>query len=478
MGRIRQDGWFRFLLTLLFALVVTLPAWGQDADDADDADNADGADTVVGGNLPGAGVVVDADGVLSMKREFDPTGALDRQRRLQAVASLGRELARPSELRKVSLTRLEAAVAQQLANGQRPADEMLYLAGLTSIRYVFFYPETGDIVLAGPAEGFMLDQLNRPVGIATGQSVMQLEDLIVALRAFGPDGQKVGTVGCSIDPTQEGLQRMQQFLAQVGTRAVPSDTARLVDGLQKSLGLQDVTVKGISPNTHFAHVLVEADYRMKLIGIGLEQPPVRIVSYVSRANPSSVSRNALQRWYFIPDYDAVRVSTDGHAVELIGQGVKLVSADELVRADGTRQQSRRRDKASEMFVESFTRNYDELARKAPVYAQLRNLINMLIVSAYIQDQDFYGQAGWSMDVFGNEQMMPVQIYTAPKRVNTAVNAIWRGNVLMTPIGGGVHINALKALSAEHIQSDEDGKVAAAHEQVEIKNLAEGQWWWD
>jgi hypothetical protein len=129
-------------------------------------------------------------------------------------------------------------------------------------------------------------------------------------------------------------------------------------------------------------------------------------------------------------------------------------------------------------VESFTRNYDALARKAPVYAQLRNLIDMLIVAAYIQDQDFYSQAGWSMDVFGNEQVMPIEIYMAPKRVDTAVNAIWRGNVLMTPIGGGVHINPLKAISAENVQPDEEGTVAAAHEKVEVKNLADGQWWWD
>jgi len=55
--------------------------------------------------------------------------------------------------------------------------------------------------------------------------------------------------------------------------------------------------------THFAAVLVEADYRMKLIGIGLERPPVRLVSYVDRASPSQISRNALVRWFFTPDYE-------------------------------------------------------------------------------------------------------------------------------------------------------------------------------
>ena len=66
----------------------------------------------------------------------------------------------------------------------------------------------------------------------------------------------------------------------------------IVDGLRTSLGLQKVSIRGISPNTHFAKVMVEADYRMKLIGIGLERPPIQLTSYVDRASPSTVGRNA------------------------------------------------------------------------------------------------------------------------------------------------------------------------------------------
>lgn len=136
------------------------------------------------------------------------------------------------------------------------------------------------------------------------------------------------------------------------------------------------------------------------------------------------------------------------------------------------------DRASRLFVESFTRKYAEIARKVPVYAQMRNLIDMLVAAAYIQQQDFYGQAGWSMEILGNERLMPVEIYAAPKQVDTAVNAIWKGNRLMTPVGGGVHIQPLKAVSAEHIRADEDGTVAQRREQVQLDALQDGQWWWD
>ena len=76
------------------------------------------------------------------------------------------------------------------------------------------------------------------------------------------------------------------------------------------MGLQKVAIRGVSPSTHFAQVMVEADYRMKLIGIGLERPPVQLRSYVDRANPATVSRNAMQRWYFVPEYKCVRTSED------------------------------------------------------------------------------------------------------------------------------------------------------------------------
>ena len=61
-----------------------------------------------------------------------------------------------------------------------------------------------------------------------------------------------------------------------------NDVPVVVNELRKSLGLNDVTLSGVPRTTHFAHVLTEADYRMKLIGIGLEAPPVPMVTYVSR----------------------------------------------------------------------------------------------------------------------------------------------------------------------------------------------------
>ena len=428
-----------------------------------------------GGQGGGAGVVINPQGVLKVQH-FDIR--LTQKRIQEARQVLDPNVARQSELRKVSLTRLEAEIAKRLEAGEGVSDDMRYLAGLTSIDYVFFYPESGDIVVAGPAEGYAVDPSGRPVGVTSGRAVLELQDLIVALRSFGPAGKKANTVGVSIDPTQEGLQRMQQYMIKAAPALNPRNTKQFVAGLQQSLGKQVVSVSGISPKTHFAQVLVEADYRMKLIGIGLEKPPVDIRTYIGAAVPSSVNRNAMARWYFTPNYECVRVSEDNLAMQLVGDGVKLVGADELVQVDGTRVGNGVVDRASKTFQQSFTAKYPQLASQVPVYAQMRNLIDMLIVAAYIQDKDYYTQASWDLGLLGNEKILSVEVYPEPKTVDTAVNAVWKGNSLMTPIGGGVEIQPLTALSSQNLLKDEDNVVRKIHERTSVTGLQANQWWWD
>ena len=421
-----------------------------------------------------SGVAVDAEGVLRTMTVTDWGGRVMMQRVAAARATLPPEVSRPSKLRKISLNRLEKAIQQK---GGVFTDEMRYMAGLFRLKYVFYYPDTQDIVLAGPAEGWVTSQVDRVVGITSGRPIVQLQDLVVALRAFPPDDRGTSMIGCSIDPRPEGLAEMQRFLRHVGSRAVPAQTQYIVNGLRTSLGLQTVSVDGVPPTTHFAQVMVEADYRMKLIGIGLERPPVRMISFIERASPSQVSRNALFRWYFVPDYNCVRVSEDRMGMELVGDGVKLIGEDEMVAAAGTRQGVTRSNMASQAFVTSFTSKYSELADRSPVFAELRNLIDLAVAAAFMQEEDYYGKSGWRMELFGDENKFSVETYTSPQQVESAVAAVWKGRQLMTPIGGGVSIQAARALKTENLLEDEDEEVAKLRQETTI-SLADGQWWWD
>jgi hypothetical protein len=436
-----------------------------------------GGGTIGGGAT--SGVAVDADGVLRRVAVADPTGELTRQRAQEAFAQLDRDLARRSPLRKVSLTRLERLIRERLAEG-RPIDEaMRHLAGLTRVQYVFCYPDSGDIVIAGPAEPWGAAPSGRMMGIETGHPVLELQDLIVALRAFPPGADRDKPfIYCSIDPTPDGLSRMQQFLHEFGRRATPNDTQFIVEQLREKLGMQVITVGGVSPKTHFAQVMVEADYRMKLIGIGLETPPVRLTSYVERANPAQIARNALQRWYFVPEYQCVRVSDDALAMELVGEGVRLVGENEVVGKDGTRQVTSGGNRASDSFVRAFTKMYPKLAQRSPVYAQLRNCIDLAVAAAFIQNQDYYGLVGWKPDVFHSEEAYPVETLNPPQEVETAVNSLWKGSMLLTPVGGGVQMRPTEAIEPTNLLEDEKGAVQEARAAIDITKLAPDQWWWD
>ncbi len=430
--------------------------------------------------LQPSGVAIDPQGVLRVKLVPEENGRLTAERRRAAEASLPQELRRPSPLRKVALSRLEAELAKHAATGHGIPEEIANLAGLTRVRYVLVYPgkgkEPGEIVLAGPAEGWMLDAAGRTVGVGSGRPTVLLEDLAAAMRAFPPGQPADRTLLCSIDPTDAGLAAMQQYLRQLGRVNPAADAGQIVAGLKESLGLQDVRIDGVPPASHFAQVMVEADYRMKLIGIGLEPVPVRMRSWIELAGTASVAANALQRWYFVPDYQCVRIAEDDLAIELVGEGVKLAGADEVVLPDGRRQAADREDRASKTFTETFTKKYPQIAAARPVYAQLRSLVDLAVVAAYLQEHDGYGRVRWAATTLLDEQAYPIETHPVPTHVEPAVHAVWRGRRLLTPIGGGVMMQPRRALDAENLLADEEAAVAAVH--GGSPELPEGRWWWD
>ena len=186
-----------------------------------------------------------------------------------AVLAMPTRTSAHAALRKVSLNRLEKQVQLRLAAGRRPTDDMLTLGGLEKIKYVFVYPETGDIVLAGPAGAWRSDEEGRVVSQASGRPVVQLDDLVVVLRHMMHSAK--GQFGCSINPREDALAKTKEFLDESAKSPLKEGTrSRWLKQLRDRMGKQDVVVEGLDPRTRVAQVLVEADYRMKLVGMGIE----------------------------------------------------------------------------------------------------------------------------------------------------------------------------------------------------------------
>jgi hypothetical protein len=136
------------------------------------------------------GVLVDAAGTLKL-RQIDARAAELFTKRGSAPsrsainARNGTESARSvrteSALRFVSLPQLEREIARRQAAREPLESAMVTLAGLQRVHYVFVYPESGDIVLAGPAGDWRVDAEGRIVSSRTDQPVVRLDDLLVLL---------------------------------------------------------------------------------------------------------------------------------------------------------------------------------------------------------------------------------------------------------------------------------------------------------
>ncbi len=427
------------------------------------------------------GVYVDATGELHRALQPGESKQLAIARLDALTADKNADSKRASPLRKVSLTRLEKHVQLRLAEGRRPTDEMLHLAGLEKIAYVFVYPDSGDLVLAGPAADWRIDPEGRAVSRATGRPVLQLDDLVVVLRYL--TASPGATFGCSIDPTPEGLARTKQFAEQSAAKPLkPSARGAWLRKLRHQMGLQTIVVDGIDPRTRAARVLVEADYRMKLVGMGLEEGTVDVPSYLNliQVKPGEAPPPLdVLRWWFALKYDAVVATESGDAFEIRGPGVQVMSENELLTALGRRVHTGASEALNSEFAHRFTTHFAALARKYPVYADLQNIFDLALVASLIQSQQLAERVNWHVLCFGDPRQYSVALGAAPQSVETVINhRVINGRHIVAGVSGGVSVSPWRFTRAESIKSDDYGALKAHRAHAEADALPVDAWWWD
>ena len=354
---------------------------------------------------------------------------------------------------------------------------MRYLAGLTKIQYVFIYPESGDIVLAGPAGPWTRDELGRVVNAETGRPVLHLDDLVVLLRAMRANPQ--AALLCSIEPDPKNLARVQEFLARK-RRLTPATRRRWVEQIRQHLGLQSVRFQGIDPRTRVAHVMFEADYRMKLLGIGLEPSPPQVPSYLEQIRwkrGMKLPPMGMLRWWFNMNYDAVLASPDRNAYALRGQGVEVLSESEMVTRQGGIVPAKRQDPLAAAFAANFTRHFDHLAAEYHVYADLQNIFDLALVCALLRAEGIPERVNWNMTCFGDPQQYQVALGPAPRKVESVANyRVLGGRHVVVAVSGGVRLEP--ARYARRVEKDRRGELASRRQGEQPEQLPRGVWWWD
>ncbi|MGB8853721.1 MAG: DUF1598 domain-containing protein [Pirellulales bacterium] len=375
------------------------------------------------------GIAIDADGIV---RNLDARAveSLAAERR---AALADADAVKAGTLRKVSLAAMTTAVRDAAAAGKPVPSDVVFLGGLQQVTAVFVDPDRHDIVLVGPADTPVVGPAGAIVGAASKRPLLQFEDLVVALRAI--DGARAGGIRCSIDPTRDGLARLDAFLAK--QRAVMGNPEPLFRSMEQALGLQAVTVGGVPADSRFAQVLVAADYRMKRIGMGLEPSGVKqLPSYLAMV-PAGGQAASLPRFWLEAEYDPIARDADELAWRLSGRRMKCLTESDLAGKNGIERGAGRADKVAEKWCDAMTTHYDDLALKQPVFAELMNCVDLAVVAALIKGRQLDARAGLDLAPLLDATAVPLPKYDVPETVPTVASGLKKGTTWVLSASGGV-----------------------------------------
>jgi hypothetical protein len=381
------------------------------------------------------GVKIDAQGVLSNPELGD-------MKQLQAAWQQGlqevpADLNEWTDLRFVSLRQIESQIADANAADKPVPDAVRFLAGLQRVQYVLVYPDRNDIVLAGPAEGWKVNQLGSVVGATSNRPVLTLDDLMVALRA-AESSNRTG-ISCSIDPTPDGLQRVQQLpppgRATAGARSAEMRGQQVAE----ALGPQTITVTGVPETSHFARVIVAADFRMKRLAMDFERARVDgMPSFLAMSKGRRGGmNNAMPRWWLAPMYEPIRRDQEGLAWELRGQGVRCLTEQEFLDDSGQKQKSQQGDPTAQKWADTFTKKFDDLAHEDSSFGELRNVMDLAVVGALLFKEGLLEKSGLQAPLLTRDE--PLAEFPAPRTVPSQASFVKAGRNWVISVSGGVQI---------------------------------------
>jgi hypothetical protein len=441
-------------LSLIVCAVVAMSATVSSAL----AQNPGGGLGTGGNNFFGVvgGVAIDANGAIS-----PDVARLDQQTLSRLIETIQKNRGDQTAgigTRVISMNRLERLLRDSAADKTEIPPDAAFLGGLQRIESIVVDTANNDLLIVGQGDDWTVNQFGAIVGANNGQPVVQLQDLIVAMRYVDAANSGAG-ISVSIDPTPEGAQ-----LFQTASASGNFDPA-LVPALEEAMGPQQISLTGVPPTSRFAQVLANADFKMKRISMGLEAAPIdnfpSLLEMLKRRDATFGTMSP--RFWMECNYEPVAKSEDGTVWKISGPGVKTLTDEQYFSRDGERKAANKKNVFAEKWAAMMTERYEELATAEPAFAELRNIMDLSVVAAIIRKHDLMGAANTELPcILGQMASLEIPEYTAPKTVPSQCSFIRATSAWIVTASGGVLLDSWGVASNVEINNsltrDSLGKV--------------------
>ena len=119
-----------------------------------------------------------------------------------------------------------------------------------------------------------------------------------------------------------------------------------------------------------------------------------------------------------------------------------------------------------------TAKYDELSGKAPIFGELRNAMDLAVITALIFKEGLHTKVGLDVNPF-MDAALPLMDLRIPKNVPTQASSLQKGRNFVISASGGVEINSWGVAD-----KNEPSNELAPVQQQSAADPTSWRWWWN
>ena len=298
------------------------------------------------------------------------------------------------------------------------------LGGLTKILGYIIDQKNGDIFLFGDIKKDI-----PPINL--GDFILSLQN--ISRKFMQKEGETLyySYPGCSIDPSGEVMARLNK-VSSVFNNDLDSNQLKQLDAqwIEVCESPQAVRVFGIPFNSHFAKIMVAADYDMKTIVDGSDDSlfvdglksitEMRLKEIEEELNEdltSNVAQSSMNRFWFRPGSLKIAVAEDGASI--CECSVILSTEEEFLNSSGKIKGTGRTNPRADRFAKQFTKYYHEISQQRPIFVELNNLYRLFALAQTLKNISLPGPiAQLVQDLETNYEIPTVSLpSTLPGRSN-------------------------------------------------------------